>query len=64
MFDNAQFTHRQFIDLEHAKARLLDRETANHKAADRQRPDGDRAEGRRAERKRQEAGSRLSLGSV
>jgi hypothetical protein len=63
MFDNAQLADRQFIDLQHAKARLLDHETTDRKAADRHRSDGHRTHCRRAQRKRQQADSGIGFGS-
>ena len=63
LLDNAQLAHRQLIDLQRAKARPLDHETADRKAADRHRTDGDRTHCRRAQRKRQQAGSGIGLGS-
>lgn len=63
LLDNAQLADRQFIDLERAKAGLLDHETADRKAADRHRSNGDGTHCRRAQRKRQQAGSGIGFGS-
>jgi Beta-lactamase len=63
LFDNAQLADCQFIDLQRAKASLLDHETADSKAADRHRTDGDCTHCRRAQRKRQQAGPGIGSGS-
>jgi hypothetical protein len=65
--DDAQSANRQFVDLQHAKTRLLDgkttdRETTDCKATDRQRTDGDRTDRRRTQRKRQQIGGGTELG--
>ena len=44
--DDAQFADGEFADLKRVKARLLDSEPTDCKAADGERPDGDCAESR------------------
>jgi dienelactone hydrolase len=64
MLEDAQFAHRQFVDLERIEARLLDGDAPDREPADRQCPDGDGAERRGAHGQRQQAGGGEGAGSA